>query len=50
MEEKFAISIMLTEKSFINVTTNSLLVIVAFGFTIRGNDLKLYFPKEKNQF
>ena len=43
IEEKSAISIMLTKKSFINATTNSILVIVAFGFAIGGNDLKLFF-------
>ena len=43
MEEKSDVAILLTEKSFINATTNSILVIVAFGFAIGGNDLKLFF-------
>ena len=43
IEEKSGVTIMLTEKSFINATTNSILVIVAFGFAIGGIDLKLFF-------
>ena len=43
MEEKSDAAILLTEKSFINAATNSILVIVAFGFAIGGNDLKLFF-------
>ena len=48
MEERSGVAILLAEKSFINATTNSIFVIVAFGFAIGGNDLKLFFSYEKS--